>query len=137
VTSCATVQRFTLIATATGYSFHGFRFASRLLVIGKWHFTFGIHFSDEVESLKLEYRFVKAVLYSSFIHQEAVDDPCICEILYGQSAKSQMVSGGGRPGLRLVLVIEKQGFGEFCQWGAGFICVQCVYGLVLDSTDSF
>ncbi len=41
----------------------------------KWHFTSGVQFSDEVESLKLEERFVEAVLYSSFIHQEPVEDP--------------------------------------------------------------
>ena len=79
----------------------------------KWHFTSGVQFSDEVKSLKLEYRFVQAVLYSSFIHQEAVEDPCICEVLYGHTTQSQMGSGGGGPGLRLVVVFEKQGLGEF------------------------
>ncbi len=80
----------------------------------KWHFRARIQFSDEVESLKLEYCSVQTVLYSAFIHQESVENPCICEILYGQTTQSQMGSGGGRASLRLVLVFEKQGLGEFC-----------------------
>jgi len=34
----------------------------------KWHFASGIEIFDEVESLKLEERFVQAVLDSAFIH---------------------------------------------------------------------
>jgi len=44
------------------------------LVIG-W--VEGVEVSDEEESLKLEYGFVKAVLYSAFIHQEPVENPCV------------------------------------------------------------
>ncbi len=69
--------------------------------------------SDELESLKLEYRFVEAVLYPAFVHQEAVEDPCICEILYGQTTESHIGRRGGRIGLRLVVVFEEQGLFEF------------------------
>jgi len=87
--------------------------------------------------LKLEERFVEAVLYSSFVHQEAVEDPCICEILYGQTTQSQIGRRGGGPGLRLVVVFEKNGLGEFGQWAGGILRVQCVYSLVLDSAGAF
>ncbi len=87
--------------------------------------------------MKLEYRFVEAVLYSSFVHEEPVEDPCICEVLYGHTTESQMGGRGSWPGLRLVVVFEKQRLGEFGQWAGGIIRVQCVYGLVLDSPSAF
>ena len=37
----------------------------------------GFEVSEKVESLEFEGGFAEAVLYSSFVHQEAVEDPFV------------------------------------------------------------
>lgn len=61
-----------------GFSGKG-RFIAVIFVAGAGR----VHLSDKLEPLKLEERFVQAVLHSAFIHQEAFEDPCAREILFG------------------------------------------------------
>ena len=96
-----------------------------------------IKLSHDQESLKLEYRLVQAVLYSAFIHQEAVEHPCVREVLYGHTTESQIAVAGGRVTLGRVCAFEKDRLGKFGKWVGFIICVQGIDGLVLDAAGSF
>ena len=66
-----------------------------MLGAGDW----GVEVSEETEPLELEGCFEEAVLYSSFVHEESVEDSGAGEVFEGYSAERQGGVQVGRFGI--------------------------------------
>jgi len=91
----------------------------------------GSELAEKAESLEREYVFVEAVLDSSFIHEEAVEDPCIAEVLYGHSAESEIGGLGGVGCFGWVVDFRQEGLGESGQRAFRVLDYEGVDGLVV------
>jgi len=87
----------------------------------------------EAESFELYYVFVEAVLHSAFVHQESVEDPCVCEVLCGHSAGREVGGLGGLSRLGWLAGLWKEGSGKLSQWAFSILGEQGVNGLVVDA----
>jgi hypothetical protein len=92
--------------------------------------------SDDTHLLELEHGSVKALLYSVFIRQEAVEDPCMCEIFVGDVAKSKIGGGCGWVGLGWVVALGKRRV-QSSHSAGDIIYDHGVYSLVLEAGGAF